>query len=123
MAFTTDPTDPIGKVRLYNGDRTEAKAIFDDDETNFFISEESTLKRAAAASLEAMAASNALLAKALESMNFKEDTRNVATALLATAQRLRDSENEEPAEGFSEWAITGPVAREIVFKKALRGTG
>ncbi len=120
MAFTTDTDTDLGKVRVYNGDVDSANPIFDDAQTGVFISQESTLKRAAASSLEAMAANRAYLARAIKSLNFSEDDRGVAKALIDAAAKLRASESEEPCEGVAEWGVTSFAFRDLIINDALR---
>jgi hypothetical protein len=100
--FTSDVSTDIGKVRLLIRDTTEATAIFtDDNDIQAFLDIEGTIKSAAALALETIAGDQVLRLKSIAILDIKMDGPAVAEALLATAQRFRDSDDGDGDEcGF-----------------------
>lgn len=119
--WTYDLTTEIGQVRLTIGDTTidpTSKAIFTDEEIQYFLTAEGTVDMASAKALETIAASSARLAKMVGSLNFRKDTRGASKELLETANALRAS--APPAYGAAEKAYSDMSARDIIGRNALR---
>lgn len=97
MAFTTDVETDIGKVRLLLHDLDESKPLFPEDSyiQVFLDLESDDVKCAAALGLETIAGNRVLTMQVIQLLDLKMDGRQVAEALLKTAQRLRDSSNDE----------------------------
>jgi len=55
MAFTYDITTDRGKVRLEIGDVTSSGSVFADDEIDYFLTEETAVRLAAARAMETLA--------------------------------------------------------------------
>lgn len=90
MAITVDPTTPIGQVRLLVTDVAEP-ALFDDTQIEAFLTMEgNVIKRAAAAALETVARSEALISKKITTLNLSTDGPAVAKELRESARQLRD---------------------------------
>lgn len=94
MAFTTDTTTDIGKVRLFISDLDSTKPVYPDDSMiQAFLDEElGDVKGAAALALECIAGSMAMTLKVMTLLDLKTDGRSVAESLLKVAQRLRDND-------------------------------
>lgn len=129
MTFTYDPTDPIGQVRMNIPDRVEANAVWSDEEiTAFLVQEDSNVKRATAAALEAMASDEAYVQKAIRLMDISTDGPAVASELRARAAELRKQADDEDAgdEGgaidVAEMVLDGFSYREKVTKEIQRGS-
>lgn len=119
MAFTTDVSTLIGKVRLYIQDQTEATALFTDDEIQVFLTAEGDdVLCAAARALDTVAASTALTAKMIKIGNYASDTRNAAKELREQADTYRAM---AATSATVEMALTDYNAVEIARNKALRG--
>lgn len=96
-----------------------AETIVSDVSIQIYIDETSvsgTVRRksAAALGLTALAGSQALLEKLREVLNYKGDNRGISKALLATAQDLRDLEENEPHAVVAEQAWSSDIARRIL---------
>jgi len=107
MTATYVLTNNIGKVRLKIGDTVIATAHFTDEEIQIFLTENlECVNLAAAAALEAWAASLAQN-KSSESIggdysySSKEPER-----MLQAAATLRETENNTPAADYSEMDLT-----------------
>ncbi len=122
--WTYDLSTDIGQVRLLIGDTDidpTSAAVFTDEELQFFLTREGSVNSAAAAALEATAASKARLAKAIKSLNFSEDTRGAAKELRETAALLRANDPDANLYGVAEIAQTDASVVEILSNNALRG--
>lgn len=120
MAATYNPGTDIGKIRLFIGDTDvdpESDAIFTDEELQVFLDIEGSVRSAAAAAIEALANDKARTAKMLRTLNFQKDDRTAATTMLATAQRLRDTDVQF---AFAEQSITDAATADLMLNKALR---
>lgn len=126
MTFTYDTTTSLGQVRLIIGDADENNVIFQDAEIEAFLDlNEDSVKRAAAAALDTMASSQAMILKVITVLDLRTDGAAVARALREHAARLRtEAEESEAADGdLFDWAEPAETVfqqREIVVKKALR---
>ena len=121
--WTYDLATDVGAVRLTIGDTNidpTSNAVFSDEELQYWIDAEGSVELAAAAALEALAASRARVAKMLKSLNYGEDTRGVAAELLKTAATLRERVSQVPAYGAAEKAYSDFSIADIVANEALR---
>lgn len=127
MPPTYDLTTSIGQVRLKITDRDLTNPIFQDDEISAFLSMEgSSVLRASAAALEAIAIDQALVLKVIKLLQLTTDGAKLADSLMKLAARYRSqAEFEDAATGGSfDWAefIDDPfAARERYEKEILRG--
>jgi len=79
-------------------DRDEAHALFSDEEIDAFLSmENDSVRLAAAAALEAIARSEVLVLKVIETLSLKTDGAAVARELRQSARELREAEDSEGA--------------------------
>lgn len=93
MAFTTDVTTDIGKVRLLITDLDSTKPIFPDDaQIQAMLDMEIGEPRLAGAlALEIIAGNRALTMQVVQLLDLKMDGKSTADALRATAKQWRDS--------------------------------
>lgn len=120
MAATYDVSTDIGKIRLFIGDTDvdpESDAIFTDEELQVFLDLEGSVRSAAAAAIEALANDKARTAKMLKTLNFQKDDRTAAATMLATAERLRETDVQF---GVAEQSITDAATADLMLNKALR---
>lgn len=128
MSFTNDPSTDIGLIRLKITDRDQANAIFQDEELQaFFNSENSSVFRASAAALEAIAIDQVLVLKVIKLLQLSTDGAKMADSLLKLATRYREQADVQDAAGGGnfDWAefIDDPFAeRERIRKEILRGS-
>lgn len=109
---------PVEQVRLLIQDTLVVPdQIFTDADLQVFLDLETSVKSAAALALETIAADKAKLAQKLRTLNFEEDDRGAAQALLNAAQQFRDS---DIAFGAAEVAWDDAQAVEIVIARGLR---
>lgn len=89
-APTLDPTTDIGLVRLLITDVDEDNLLFDDAQITAFLTlEGGTVKLAAAAALDAIARSEALVSKVIRTQDLATDGAKLAAELRASATELR----------------------------------
>lgn len=89
--MSIDYSTPTGQVRLLIADLDEAELLFRDDQVAAFLSlNGDTVKLAAAAALEAIAASEVLISKKIRTQDLATDGPAVAAALRELAKTLRD---------------------------------
>lgn len=101
MAIDYD-TD-LGRVRLLIADTDEDNLLLDDTQINAFLSMESSrVKLAAAAALDAIAASEVLVSKKIRTLDLQTDGPAVAAELRAQAKGLRE---QDEADQDEPWAI------------------
>lgn len=101
MAITVDPNTSIGQVRLLCTDLTEP-ALFADEQIEAFISmaDGGSVKRAAAAALDTIARSEALVSKKIRTSDgLSTDGPAVAKELRESAAALR-AEADTDDDGF-----------------------
>ena len=103
MAFTYDPTTPRGKVRALIGDTDttdSTKQIFTDAEIDAFLELESqSVRRAAAAACEAVAASAARSAVRYKAEKiFEIDRKDIPKHFLGIAKMHRETESADDYE-------------------------
>lgn len=113
--ITTDPADPIGQIRLLTTDVDEAFPLHTDAELAAFLAMEAgVIKRAAAASLEAIATSETLVSKKITTQDLSTDGPAVAKDLRERAKGLRDQAEAErvfdldQADGFGFDSVEMP---------------
>jgi hypothetical protein len=107
MAFTTDVTTDIGKVRLLLFDLDVTKPIFPDDSMiqAFLNMELGDVKQGAALGLETIAGNRLLTLQVIQLLDLKTDGVSMAKGLLEQAKRLRDFSNNDWA-GFDVAEVT-----------------
>lgn len=126
MAFTVALTTDIGRVRLLIPDRSEAEAIFQDDEIQALLDlEGGSIKRAAALAKETIAGDELLVLKVVVTKDYETDGAAVARELRLQAQNLREQAADEgnSSEGLFDWAemVYDPFsARQRLSNQALR---
>lgn len=89
MAFTYDPTNEAGQIRLLIPDRVEASAVFQDAEIEQFLVLEGSVRRAAALALETLASEEATILKVIKILDVQTDGAKLAEALMSRAAKLR----------------------------------
>ena len=125
MAFTYNVTTSLGRVRLLCNDNTEASAIFQDAEIDYFLElENSNIRKAAALGLETIAGNEVLVQKRIRLLDLTTDGPAEADALLKRASLLREqadkAENEE--DGGFDWAempLDDFAIREMIENELL----
>lgn len=97
--ITKDLTTDIGRIRLLTTDVDEAFPLHTDAEILAFLAlEGGNLKRAAAAQLEAIATSEALVSKKISTQDLSTDGPAVSADLRTRAKALREqADREDPA--------------------------
>lgn len=114
-----DYNTPVGQIRLLIADvDTGENQIFTDEQLEGYLSITSqSVKRAAADALDAIASSEALTSKVIQTQDRSSNgaavadaLRKHATALRARAQEEEDEENDEPF--FTAFNLTGPGSQE-----------
>lgn len=85
-----DYTTDAGKLRLLIADTDPTRLILDDEQVDAFLAIETGVKRAAAAALEAIARSEALVSKVIRTQDLQTDGAKLAAELRASAKALRD---------------------------------
>lgn len=117
--ITTDPTTPIGMVRLLATDLDPVAPLLEDAQIGALITAEGgNAKLAAAATLEVIARSELLVAKKITTQDLSSDGPAVAAELRAQAKSLRDqvaradADNDEVgAQGLLPvWSFPPPAA-------------
>lgn len=124
MSFTLDPTTTIGQVRLKITDRDSANPIFQDaDIEAFLLMEGSSVLRASAAALEAIAIDQALVLKVVKILGQSTDGAKLADTLFKIATRYRDlADFSDAASGdLFDWAtfVDDPFASREYLGKAI----
>jgi hypothetical protein len=102
--ITLDLASDIGKIRLLTTDVDEAFPLHTDAELGAFLAlEGGNVKRAAAASLEAIAASETLVSKKITTQDLSTDGPAVAKDLREAAKLLRgQADDADAAAGAAE---------------------
>lgn len=119
MAYTYDLTTDEGRVRLLIPDNDPDNHLLEDDEITALLAlEASDVRRAAAAALELIASSEALVGKKIRSQDLSTDGPAVARELRERATVLRAQAEEATlnADGVE-------VGMDIVDFDALAGYG
>lgn len=130
MAFTTDVTTDIGKVRLLIFDRNVSYPIFQDADINAFLSiEGASIKRAVALALETIGTSELLIQKVIRNLNLQTDGAALSRELRLKAKEYRDQADKDEAfsssDGLFDWAehVYNPASeRERLVNEILRST-
>lgn len=128
MPFEYDPATDAGRVRLLISDvdvGTIENQIFQDDEIAAFLTlRDQSVFRAAATALRAIAGNEALVQKALRTIDLQTDGPSVADALrrLADSYEATADEHEGTDAGFevAEMVITRQQYLERIRNEALR---
>lgn len=105
-----DYGNPVGQVRLLISD-VGSEPIFTDDQIATFLTIEVGVKRAAAAALDTIASSEALVSKKITTMDRSADGPAVADALRKHAVALRAQAGRDDEDMDSFFYITGSPAR------------
>lgn len=124
MAFTYDPTTEAGQVRLIIGDTdtaTVANQIFTDAEIDAFLVIGASMRKGAAAALEAIAAKQAYIQKKMKVGDLTTDGPALAKELRELAASLRAQDDSAVEFDIAEWGVTDFAARDILVNSALRG--
>lgn len=109
MAITVDPTTSVGMVRLLATDVDPAAPLLTDDDILALLALERGVKRAAAAALEMIARSEALISKKISTQDLSTDGPAVAAELRASAKALREQaqkDEDDVVDGAGVWAIS-----------------
>lgn len=124
MAFSYDLNTNVGKVRLLIRDTDQTKALFQDEELQFFLDQNSAnLLLAAADALESLASNAALLHKLEEIGDYRFDSKGMSAALLKMAARYREKVEQEPAFAVAEQTLSVFNEAEILWNEALKTAG
>jgi hypothetical protein len=114
--ITLDPETELGQIRLLTTDQDEAFPLHTDAQLSAFLAlEGGNVKRAAAASLEAIATSETLVGKKITTQDLSTDGPAVAKDLRERAKGLRDqadkadAEADDDADGFGFDAVAMPA--------------
>lgn len=118
MAATYKPATDRGKVRLLLTDRDGT--MFQDDEIDAFLALEGSVRRAAAAGLETIATSEALIQKKMKMLDLETDGPALAKALRDGARALREADDESGAFAIAEMVTTPWAEREHRYNDMLR---
>lgn len=104
-----------GRVRLLLGDTDTDNLVLNDDQIGGFLDiAEGNIKRAAAAALDTIASSEALLSKKIRTQDRQTDGPAVADALRAHAKALRaEADSEDTQEEESFFLLTEPLRPTI----------
>lgn len=130
MSWNYTPESPTSRdyVRTLCTDTDEQNPIFSDEQIALFLTlEDSNVRRAGAAALEAIARSEALLLKKIEVSNLKTDGPALAKELREAAKELRVQADDADARedgGAWDWAemVVNPFSeRERMNNQLLRG--
>lgn len=123
--FTYDVSTSAGRVRLLATDTDVDNAIFQDSEIEAFLAMEGdSVKLAAAAALDQIASSEALIQKRIKLLDLQTDGPAVAAELRKHAAALRLQADAEDITGMFDYAemVVNPFsARERVWNQRLRG--
>lgn len=113
--ITTDPTTTLGQIRLLTTDTDPAFPLHTDPElTAFLAMEGGSVKRAAAASLEAISTSETLVGKKITTQDLSTDGPAVAKDLRERARLLRgqaddaDDDADDEADGYGFDSVAMP---------------
>lgn len=120
MAFTYDVSTDRGKVRLLCTDTLESNAIFQDAEIDAFLTLNTSVRLAAAAALEVIAANEVLILKKIINLDLETDGPAVAKELRELAKQLRAQESAVGAFDFAEQIHDDFTAREYWLKQVQR---
>ena len=122
MPWTYDVSTDRGKVRLLCTDSDTNQQIFTDAEIDAFLEiEGSSVRLAAAAALERIAATQALLLKKLVMLDLETDGPAVAKELRELAARLRDTEKGDEGFDIAEMGLDQNSISTLLYNQALRG--
>lgn len=118
MAFTYDVSTDRGKVRLLITDVQEANPLFQDAEIDAFLTLNTSVRLAAAAALEVIAASEVLVLKKIVNLDLETDGPAVARELRELAKQLRAQDANVGAFDIAEQIHDDFTLREYWDKQA-----
>lgn len=126
--FTLDETTDIGAVRMIIQDVDVEQAMFSDAGIRKLLGmNDDDVRLAAAAALDIMASSQAMILKVIRTLDLSTDGASVARALREHAAQLRrDAEMADGGEegglfDYAEMVTNAFTARERIKNQALRG--
>jgi hypothetical protein len=119
MSFTYDLTTDVGRVRRTIPDKTEATAIWSDEEIESFIEDEGDWRRASAAALEAIASNHLLVLKVVRIHNLETNTDRLARELMARAKLIRTQANEADVNAGDSWDVAEVIVTDSQFRERL----
>lgn len=122
MAFTYDVSTDRGKVRLLITDVQEANPLFQDAEIDAFLTLNTSVRMAAAAALEVIAASEVLVLKKITNLDLETDGPAVARELRELAKQLRAQDSTLGAFDIAEQIVDPFTEREYWFNQTQRGS-
>lgn len=121
MSFTYDTTTNVGKVRNLIDDKTQATAIFTDEEITAILGMcDNEVMAASGVCLLGIAASKARLAKKKQAGNYSEDLTAIARECRETAKTFMEMAQNVPADAVIEQFLTDFNYNEILRGKELR---
>lgn len=120
MAFTYNVSTDRGKVRLLITDVDQANPIMQDAEIDAFLEMNTSVRLAAAAALECIAASEVLVLKKIVNLDIETDGPAVAKELRELAKQLRAQEENSGAFDIAEQIQDPFTDREYWLKQAQR---
>ncbi len=120
MAFTYDVSTDRGKVRLLITDVQEANPLFQDAEIDAFLAMNTSVRLAAAAALEVIAASEVMVLKKIVNLDLETDGPAVARELRELAKQLRAQDSAIGAFDIAEQIHDDFTAREYWLKQVQR---
>lgn len=100
MTVTTDPTTPVGMVRLLIPDLDPTTPVFTDEQVNaFYLLEASNIRLAAAQALDTIASNEVMVSKVIRTLDLQTDGAKVSADLRARAASLREQAGNFDADG------------------------
>lgn len=100
-----DYTSDLGKVRLLIADVDETSPTLDDSQITAFLTMESDVKLAAAAALDTIARSEALVSKVIRTQDLQTDGTKLAAELRASASELRRQVRDGDADVDGDFEV------------------
>ena len=106
MSFTYDISTEIGKIRLITGDKIELDPVFTDEEVQVFLTSAGSVNLAAAALLEAWAATYTANVDS-EKIGDYSYSQKIINKMLSLAKNIRDTDAGTPCLTWGEMDLTG----------------
>jgi hypothetical protein len=120
MPFSYVLSTDVGKIRAIIPDNNATSYVFEDDELEaFFAIEGSSLKRAAALALEAIASNEAMVLKVIRLLDISTDGAKVADSLLKRAALLRKQADDEEVAADAGFDIAEMVFSPFGYRQHL----
>lgn len=118
--FTFDVNTPVGQVRFFCDDATDAGHIFEDDEIGVALTFEDDPRLAAAYCLEIKAAQYLRIQGKIKLLDVETDGPSLAKAMQSLAKSLRDRVDESGAFAIAEMVTNSFSMRQRIWKQAQR---